>query len=286
MIEILNGIAETVEYKDMQGVRVYHNDEAENYPMHWHTALEIIMPLRSEYTVEVEGEKHTFNVGDIFITAPGELHSLYAPPSGERLIILVDYSLICTLKDMQLLLQTFRPYKLIKSEKDSVLYNSLSRYILEIEKEYFAEQQFFEANIYSLFIRFFVELGRSQTLAREPFSGISINKQHEYMNKFLNVCNYINEHYCEDIDADTLAEIAGFSKFHFSRLFKQYTGSTYYEYLTRRRIEMAEKYLIQPDLSITEVAMQSGFNSLSTFNRVFKQVKGCTPSEYKGMNRK
>ncbi|MBR6396098.1 MAG: helix-turn-helix transcriptional regulator, partial [Lachnospiraceae bacterium] len=117
------------------------------------------------------------------------------------------------------------------------------------------------------------------------FNNISQTKQHEYINKFLNVCNYINDHYAEDIDADTLASIAGFSRFHFSRLFKQYTGSTYYEYLTKKRIEMAERYLISPELSITEVAMRSGFNSLSTFNRVFKSALGCTPSEYKGLNR-
>ena len=43
--------------------------------------------------------------------------------------------------------------------------------------------------------------------------------------------------------------------------------------------------LLAPDLSITEVAMQSGFNSLSTFNRIFKAAKNCTPSSYKSLNK-
>ena len=48
----------------------------------------------------------------------------------------------------------------------------------------------------------------------------------------------------------------------------------------------AEMYLNQPDLSILDVALQSGFKSLSTFNRVFKSYKNCTPSEYRKMNRR
>lgn len=58
-----------------------------------------------------------------------------------------------------------------------------------------------------------------------------------------------------------------------------------YEYLIGRRIAYAERLLLTPNLSITEVAMQSGFNSLSTFNRIFKTAKNCTPSSYKSLNR-
>ena len=60
---------------------------------------------------------------------------------------------------------------------------------------------------------------------------------------------------------------------------------SYHEYLTQKRIAHAEQLLIEPNLSITEVAMRSGFNSLSTFNRIFKAAKNCTPSEYKNLNK-
>ncbi len=46
MIKILNGIHETVAYDALSGLKLYHNKEAENYPIHWHTALEIIMPIK------------------------------------------------------------------------------------------------------------------------------------------------------------------------------------------------------------------------------------------------
>ena len=83
-----------------------------------------------------------------------------------------------------------------------------------------------------------------------------------------------------------MASYAGFSKFHFSRLFKQYTKDTFTDYLNQRRIRAAEELLAAPppDTSITEIAMRCGFSSISTFNRLFKQLKNCTPGEFRALN--
>ena len=116
MIKILNGIHETVAYDALSGLKLYHNKEAENYPIHWHTALEIIMPIKEEYTVIIDGVPHTFSEGDIWITPPGTLHALTAPPAGERLILLFDYSLICNVNAMDSLLHTLLPYTLITAQ--------------------------------------------------------------------------------------------------------------------------------------------------------------------------
>ena len=70
MIKILNGIHETVAYDALSGLNLYHIHETENYPVHWHTAVEIILPLRGEYTVITDGTPHTFYEGDIWITPP------------------------------------------------------------------------------------------------------------------------------------------------------------------------------------------------------------------------
>ena len=51
LIEILNGIVETVSFNGMNGVRIHHNREADDYPVHWHTAMEIIMPFKNKYEV-------------------------------------------------------------------------------------------------------------------------------------------------------------------------------------------------------------------------------------------
>lgn len=92
-----------------------------------------------------------------------------------------------------------------------------------------------------------------------------------------------DEHCTEDLSLDQVAKTAGFSKYHFTRLFKQFTNTTYYKYLNRKRIDHAMLLLSDPDIPVTEAALQSGFSSLSTFLRVFRSVKQCTPTEFRDM---
>ena len=99
----------------------------------------------------------------------------------------------------------------------------------------------------------------------------------------MDVCNYINDHCTEDLTLEKVAARAGFSKYHFTRLFKQFTNVSFYRYLNQRRIEYAQRLLVNPQMSVTEASLSSGFGSLSSFIRMFKQVKGCTPSEYRMM---
>ena len=285
MIEILNGTHETVAYRDMKGIKAFMNTDPEDFPLHWHTALELIMPIKNGYTVRTNGETIRFSPGDIILIPPGELHSLHAPEEGERMIMQFDYSLLCNLAGMDSLLHMLRPYRLIRAGQSDGLGETLRGYLEEIMAEYTGEDPFREPSVQSLFLRFFVALGRRCLVEGNKFPDISPSKQQEYIEKFMSICSYINDHCTEALSIDALASMAGFSKYHFSRLFKQFTGISCYEYLISRRLAYAERLLLQPDLSITEVAMQSGFNSLSTFNRIFKTAKSCTPSSYKSLNR-
>lgn len=106
-------------------------------------------------------------------------------------------------------------------------------------------------------------------------------KHKEYMKTVMGACNYINQHYQENITLEEVASVSGFSKFHFTRIFKQCMDMTFYEYLNERRITKAEELLYTTVLSVTDIAMQSGFSSISAFNRTFKTMKGCSPSEYR-----
>ncbi|BCJ94358.1 AraC family transcriptional regulator [Anaerocolumna cellulosilytica] len=281
MIEILNGTRETVSYLEHFGIRLYLNQEAEDYPVHWHTAGEIIMPIDNIYTVIVNDTKHVLNPGEILVLPSGELHQLFAPESGERIILQFDCSLLYNLTGFDSAFHLFHPCIVITKESSEELHRLLKNILLNLKKEYFSKSLLKEASAYSMLIQFFVILGRNCMKGENRFPGTKSQKQHEYIDKFLQVCNYMNEHCTEDIKVEDLAAMAGFSKFHFTRLFKQFTGMSYYSYLNKHRIMHAERLLIDPNLSVTEVAMRSGFISLATFNRVFKTYKRCTPTEYK-----
>lgn len=284
MIEILNGTKETVSYHEHFGIRLYLNREAEDYPVHWHTAAEIIMPLENIYTAVVDDTTYVLEPGHMLVLPSGELHQLFAPDSGERIIMQFDCSLLYNLRGFDSTLHLLRPCRVITPEQNESLHRQLKALLLELKEEYFGHTLLKEASAYALLIQFFVLLGRNYMNGERRTAQTKSQKHHQYIDKFMKVCNYINDHCTDDILVDDLAEIAGFSKFHFTRLFQQYMGVSYYNYLNHHRILHAETLLIDPNLSVTEVAMRSGFGSLATFNRAFKTYKKCTPTQYRDLH--
>lgn len=281
LIEFLNGIHETVNYQGDFKVRIYPNREYEDYPQHWHTDTEIIMPIENSYKVIINEEIYNLSAKDVIVIPPGELHQLYAPPSGYRIILQFDCTLLYNLSGFNSAFHMFRPCVIVTPSSMPDIHNQLSILIQNITTEYFSNLPFREAAAYSMLIHFFTILGRNFISSNDRFLNMKKQKQLEYIDLFFKVCNYINDHCTESIKMEDIAGIAGFSKYHFARLFKEVMNISCYDYLINRRVMHAEKLLIEPDLTITQVAMKSGFSSLATFNRVFKAKNHCTPTEYK-----
>ncbi len=86
--------------------------------------------------------------------------------------------------------------------------------------------------------------------------------------------------YAEPLDLDALASVAGYSRYHFAREFRDAFGETPGAYLSRRRVERAKDLLAHANLTVTEVCMVVGFSSLGSFSRRFRALVGCSPSEY------
>ncbi|WP_084725375.1 helix-turn-helix transcriptional regulator [Streptacidiphilus melanogenes] len=87
--------------------------------------------------------------------------------------------------------------------------------------------------------------------------------------------------WAEPIDLDAVAGAAGYSRYHFIRVFRAVYGQTPGQYLSRRRIERAEELLRTADLSVTEICALVGFTSLGTFSSSFKKHTGLAPSAYR-----
>ncbi len=279
----LHGIREEVEYSVLPDVRLYHNRNTIHFPPHWHPAVEILYPIEEGYTVKIGAEENVLVPGDILIVPPGTIHSYTPPEDGERIFILFDNKLLFRFSSMHQIVQNLQPYLLVSQTAYPLLNEKLQQLLQDVIREYDENTAYSEGMIWSRLLEFFTLLGRTNIYRATHTQNFPQDKRQEYVAKFMEVCNYITDHLDEEINTDCLAEIAGFSKFHFSRLFKEFTGLSSHEYLTQRRLEAAELLLANPDLSITEVAMQSGFNSLSTFTRVFKTEKDMTPSAFREM---
>lgn len=91
----------------------------------------------------------------------------------------------------------------------------------------------------------------------------------------------IEKYYQHLHSLNDIAQVAGLSKFHFTRLFHQATGYTPIEYLTKVRIEQAVSLLLHSSLSIEDIAREIGFSSSSYFIKVFRKWTGFSPGEFR-----
>lgn len=102
-----------------------------------------------------------------------------------------------------------------------------------------------------------------------------------YQYRIQKVIDFITTHISEDLSLDRLADEAGFSRFHFHRIFSAMIGETPADYVLRNRLELAANFLVKTNRTVTQIAMEFGFSSPAVFTRAFRQYFHCTPRDYK-----
>jgi len=96
------------------------------------------------------------------------------------------------------------------------------------------------------------------------------------------IVTYLEDKYADDLHMEQLQADLHVSKFYLSRLFKEVTGVTIFDFVFQRRINQAKTmFLLDPDISVTDVSLQTGFKHLAHFSRVFKSRVGVTPEKYR-----
>lgn len=280
-IRTLKGDIETVQFRNNSSMRIFYNQEKVGFDTHWHNSIEIIVPIAGTYDVNVGGTDYHILPKEIMVIPPRELHTIYKTESGQRFIYLFDLSMLNGVKGFSGIQALLAQPLHVNKDTYHAIYDDVYDILMEIKNEYFRENEYAELTIISLLINFFVKFGYNHLHSNNLFPNVRQHKQKEYVEKFNNIMTYIDAHYAENLNLETIAYSAGFSKYHFSRLFKQYTNYTFCDYVCYRRLKVAEELLAQSNLSVTEVSLQAGFPSISTFNRLFKQYVNCTPSEYR-----
>jgi|GEM_PF-3126085 len=121
----------------------------------------------------------------------------------------------------------------------------------------------------SLFAEHFYELG-SRLLPPPHVETLSARAVH-----------WMEAHYTEELTQPGISAALGVSSVYFSSKFKEETGENYIDFLRRLRIEKAGKLLSNTTYSVSRIAMESGFGSLTSFNRNFRQKTGISPRQYR-----
>jgi len=99
-----------------------------------------------------------------------------------------------------------------------------------------------------------------------------------YNERIHQVVDYISEHLSDELTLEDLASVACFSSFHFHRIFTFTTGETPHDFIERLRLEKAaNKLCTMPNKSVSDIAAECGYNSISSFSRAFKKYHKISP---------
>lgn len=245
------------------------------FPPHWHEDIEVILNLDEPFDLGLRDNVYTLDQGDIMVVSSKEVHYFLAQAEPRKRLILQFKSRLMH-QDRSNKHHIFTQ-PLIKTNHPN--YNVFRDIMMAIKQEESAKIDGYEYMIMSKIYELITNLLRHLDIAL--VSTDDINSQQKKLNKLTSVFDYVMSNYQKDIDLDNIAQVAGYSSYYFTRFFKESTGMTFMNYLNHYRISKAIEELLINDSSILEISLNAGFKSIKTFNRVFKNLKGCSPTEYK-----
>lgn len=266
-----------LDHHELAPIRVYRNDEPDDYPAHWHMKYEIILPVEESYAAVVDDRDYEIQPGEVLIIPAGVVHEIFAPETGLRYIFMIDQEIIYATEGLTGMQHFFYPCVHLTEDRLNML-NSAQEYLWQAVRENDRREPLCHAAVVAWVRLFLIRVGRML------FEGSGENQsehRHQMSENFLDIYAYITEHCSEKLTLEDVAAYSGYSKYHFSRIFREYTGMSFYDFYLRQRMMLCRQLLSEAGRPITEVASQAGFGSLATFNRVFKQYEGVTPTQYR-----
>ena len=271
-----------------------HNKQI-THALHIHSYYETLLLLEGKLIVQI-GDSDTvlLSPGDIIFIPPHVVHDTYLDqthPTLMRSIVvkfspLFLYPMETTQSDINCLLMkpTYKEqYYLFRKDEQHTA--SLERIMHKILTEKQRMAQGFELALRGLFSTLYVKLVRicakndeNEQLQKEQ--GVEQKIDEDSAQKLHQVMSYIKENYQYNISMQEVADLCGMNYYHFSRFFKKVTNQKFNEYLLETRLNSAQKKLLQSEKSISEIAMECGFEYVSYFIQKFKRKNGMTPREY------
>ncbi len=270
---------EFVDYPPNSTFRVWFGDVPDYFGTHWHSAVEIVMPIEGCCTVCYANTQYQVKAGEVLITPSGEMHDLKTDPHTKRYIFLFEMESLLSLRDFAVIKTMMTLPVYISGE--SPVCSSVRDLLMAVIREYSSGLPLRELNCYAYILMLYALIGRGELASAYTQVDMKAGSQPAHLPVFRHVLYYIDHHYMEDISLESVAAEAGFSKYHFSRLFKQYTNVTFLHFLCLKRVQKADQLLASTNRSIAEIALQAGFDSIPSFNRIYRKIRNCTPSQYR-----
>lgn len=245
-------------------------------PVHWHDELEIIYVKNGALSVAISGENYIGNPGEAFVVSPGDLHFM-GSQTGEvdyytflfpleyvsfQVNDLLDKEVMAPLKSGKLMI------KPQIGDKTSDICDGL----IALEHEN-TNDLATQLEIKSILLQFFKRILKHGFIVESNTIGRNTTEKE--------MISYIQQNFTREISLKEFGKQFHLSEKYISRYFKEHFHITLSQYINHLRLEHARQILQETTLSITEVAMQSGYENVSYFIRSFKKMYGMSPLKYR-----
>ena len=240
--------------------------------MHKHDdRVEILYIRKGKGIHQIDGHSYATKAGDILIFDSNVLHDESADKSNGLDII------SCSIGKVQL--TGFAPNTLLSAGFCPVISNSIYSdkisSILSIIYQTHNDKSNFNQELLQHLACSLIILVYQASIQNEITISPRIFEIGSYIQK------YIDEHYLEDIDIPHIAKSLKLGESYISHSFKKATGYSIMQYVIRRRVGEAQSWLLMSNLSVTDIAIKVGYNSVSNFHNTFRKIVGMSPKQYR-----
>ncbi|RCX16047.1 AraC-like DNA-binding protein [Anaerobacterium chartisolvens] len=248
---------------------------------HWHPEYELSLVCEGSVGMGRNSEYRVLKKGDIAFCGVGDLHYFNSKGMHSTVVtIIFRPELLGNAVDLSAYKQSTIPLldsaavEELKLEASAL--NEMTYCIDSIYKEMSAQRHDYKLFVKADLIKLFGLFSRHIPKSAIELDGNTAGPRS--ITLVQSAMKYIENNYSQDISLDEISEYLKISPFYFSRIFSSVTGLTYKNYLNKTRVEKAHNLLETTTMSVTDIAYECGYNSLRTFNRAFKELKGSTPS--------
>ncbi len=262
--------------KELYDIRIW---QCTDFARHWHSNTEVYVCLQGQMKIDIEGTLYHLNKDDVVFVFGNEAHEIYCDVPNTRVVLISfgyevlgnDYSHIQNLS-------TATPFFNLKNKDCSPqIIQPLIR-IIEVlcHPKYVSLQKDWElrSGIYAIAAYIF-QYKQNKSIPQERLL------RTKRLEKMFGTLQYISEHFRENITLEQAAAFAGYDKSYFCKQFLNATGMTFHRYLNHYRISKACHLLADARLPLSEIAEKCGFASQKNLSRLFRDILGITPTQYR-----